>query len=191
VEEIYISTDVETNGPIPGPNAMISFASAAFRLDTNEPVATFEVNLDYLEGSSPNPKTMSEFWDKNPAAWAAARKDPKPIIESMGKYVAWINALPGKPVFVGYPAGFDFMFVYWYIVYAGFESPYSFSALDVKSYVSGMLKKSYRECTKRNFPKRWFPPDRPHTHIALDDAIEQGFMFMNIIRENLNTKPTR
>lgn len=27
--ELYISTDVEANGPIPGPNSMLSFASAA------------------------------------------------------------------------------------------------------------------------------------------------------------------
>lgn len=28
--EIYISTDVETDGPIPGVNSMLSFASAAY-----------------------------------------------------------------------------------------------------------------------------------------------------------------
>jgi hypothetical protein len=27
--EIYISTDVETDGPIPGPHSMLSFGSAA------------------------------------------------------------------------------------------------------------------------------------------------------------------
>jgi hypothetical protein len=30
MSEIYISTDVETDGPIPGPNSMLSFASAAY-----------------------------------------------------------------------------------------------------------------------------------------------------------------
>jgi hypothetical protein len=28
--EIYVSTDVEADGPIPGPHSMLSFASAAF-----------------------------------------------------------------------------------------------------------------------------------------------------------------
>jgi len=37
---------------------------------------------------------------------------------------------PGKPVFVGYPAGFDFLFVYWYLIRFTGESPFSFSALD-------------------------------------------------------------
>jgi hypothetical protein len=30
----------------------------------------------------------------------------------MADYARWVNGLPGKPVFVGYPAGYDFMFVY-------------------------------------------------------------------------------
>ncbi len=32
--EIYISTDVEADGPIPGPHSMLSFASAAYALST-------------------------------------------------------------------------------------------------------------------------------------------------------------
>ena len=30
----------------------------------------------------------------------------------------------------------------------------------------------YREATKRNMPRRWFTRS-PHTHVALDDAIER------------------
>jgi hypothetical protein len=35
---------------------------------------------------------------------------------------------------------------------------------------------------KRNMPKRWFGPE-PHTHVALDDAIEQGELFCNMIAD--------
>ena len=31
--EIYVSTDVEADGPIPGPHSMLSFASAAYLVD--------------------------------------------------------------------------------------------------------------------------------------------------------------
>lgn len=31
--EIYISTDIEADGPIPGPHSMLSFASAAYTAD--------------------------------------------------------------------------------------------------------------------------------------------------------------
>jgi hypothetical protein len=46
-----------------------------------------------------------------------------------------------------------------------------------------MLKTGYRESTKRNMPRRWFD-DVPHTHCALDDAIEQGRLFCNMLAEN-------
>jgi hypothetical protein len=32
-------------------------------------------------------------------------------------------------------------------------------------------------------PKSWFD-DIPHTHTALDDAIEQGALFCNMLMEN-------
>jgi hypothetical protein len=102
----------------------------------------------------------------------------------MPAYVAWLKALPGSPVFVAYPAGFDFLFVYWYLIRFAGESPFSFSALDVKTYAMALLRKEYRQSVKRNMPKRWFD-DLPHTHRALDDAIEQGALFCNMLAENL------
>ena len=186
-DEIYVSTDIETNGPVPGLYSMLSFASAAFDKHGNL-ISKFSANLELLDGASEDKRTMEEFWAKNPEAWKACRSDLKPIKETMTKYVKWVNSLSGKPVFVGYPATFDFMFVYWYIIYSGLESPFSFSALDVKTYAMAVLKKNYRDSVKRNFPKKWFSESNKHTHVALDDAIEQGELFINILKENLNER---
>src|ERR1700731_2146125 len=101
---------------------------------------------------------------------------------AMRRYVLWLKALPGKPVFVGYPAGFDFLFVYWYLMRFAGESPFSFSAVDIKTYAMAILKKDYRKSTKSGMPKRWFD-QHPHTHIALDDAIEQGALFCNMLKD--------
>ncbi|MBX9403931.1 hypothetical protein K4L06_21740 [Lysobacter sp. BMK333-48F3] len=176
--EIYVSTDVEADGPIPGPHSMLSFASAAYLADKTL-VGTFSANLDTLPGAEGHPDTM-RWWGDNRAAWEACRRDPQPPQAAMRAYVEWLDALPGKPVFVGYPAAYDFLFVYWYLIrYAG-RSPFSHSALDIKSYAMAVLKTDYRESTKRRMPKAWF--DRlPHTHVALDDAIEQGALFCNLL----------
>lgn len=91
--------------------------------------------------------------------------------------------MEGKPVFVAYPAGFDFTFVYWYLLRFTGESPFSHSALDIKSFAMAVMKSDYRASTKRNMPKRWFDK-LPHSHIALDDAIEQGALFCNMLKEN-------
>jgi hypothetical protein len=183
--EIYVSTDAETDGPIPGPHSMLSFASAAYRADKSL-VGTFAANLETLPGAAGHPKTMA-WWKRHPEAWAAARADLQDPAEVMGRYVAWVKDLPGTPVFVAYPAGFDFLFVYWYLIRFTGDSPFSFSALDIKTYAMALLRKDYRQSTKRNMPRRWFDP-LPHTHRALDDAVEQGALFCNMLAENRGGK---
>ncbi|MBO9689721.1 MAG: exonuclease [Mitsuaria chitosanitabida] len=179
--EIYISTDVETDGPIPGPHSMLSLGAAAYTADKRL-LSTFSANLETLEGASPHPKTAA-WWATQPEAWAACRSDLESPEAAMRRYVAWIATLPGKPVFVGYPAGFDFLFVYWYLIRFTGDSPFSFSALDIKSYAMAVLKTEFRASTKRNMPKSWFDP-LPHTHVAVDDAVEQGALFCNMLRAN-------
>src|SRR5262245_48577443 len=132
--EVYVSTDVEADGPIPGPHSMLSFASAAFAED-GVVVSSFSANLETLAGAEGDPQTMA-WWRSQPEAWAACRVEPRPPAAVMPEYAAWVEALPGKPVFVAYPAGFDFTFVYWYLVRFAGRSPFSFAALDVKSYAA-------------------------------------------------------
>lgn len=179
--EIYISTDIETDGPLPSHNSMLSFGSAAFTVKGGL-VDTISANLDFYPGAKPDPRTQSEFWDKQPDAWAACRKDPQPIEATMKAYVEWVKKLPGRPVFVGYPATFDFMFMYFYMIEFAGESPFSFSALDMKSFAMAKLGTEYRETTKRNMPRKWFEAKNRHTHVALDDAIEQGYLFMQMLK---------
>jgi hypothetical protein len=182
MSEIYISTDVETDGPIPGPHSMLSFGSAAYTAD-KKLVATFSANLETLEGATAHPKT-AEWWATQPQAWAACRANLQKPETAMRAYVEWIRGLEGKPVFVAYPAGFDFLFVYWYLIRFAGESPFSHSALDMKSYAMAVLKTGYRDISKHNMPEQWFD-DLPHTHVALDDAIEQGALFCNMLKANL------
>jgi hypothetical protein len=179
--EIYVSTDVETDGPIPGPHSMLSFASAVYLRDKTLH-STFTANLELLPGATGHPDTMS-FWRDHQTAFDATRTNLEDPTIAMRRYVDWLKTLPGRPVFVAYPVGFDFLFVYWYLIRFAGESPFSFSALDVKTFAMAMLKKDYRDSVKKNMPKRWFDA-LPHTHVALDDAIEQGALFCNMLMEN-------
>ena len=182
MQETYVSTDIESDGPIPGPNSMLSFGSVAFD-ESGKEIGSFTRNLDLLDGATPNPDTMA-WWGKpeQQAAWKACRTNPVSPERAMKEYVSWVKSLPGKPVFVAYPAGFDFLYVYWYMMRFAGESPFSFSALDIKSFAMAVLRVPYREATKRNMPRSWFPKGVPHNHVALDDAREQGLLFMNILR---------
>jgi DNA polymerase III alpha subunit (gram-positive type) len=182
--EIYVSTDCETDGPIPGINSMLSFGSAAYTAD-KKLISTFEANLELLDGATPDPATMN-WWKTQSEAWAACRENLQPPEAAMKKYLEWLETLPGKPVFVAYPVAFDFMFVYWYLIRFTGKSPFSHSALDIKTLAMALMKTEYRVSTKKNMPKHWFDK-LPHTHKALDDAIEQGALFCNMLQE-LNSK---
>jgi len=177
--EVYVSTDVEADGPIPGPHSMLSFGSAAYLADKTL-IRTFHANLKTLPGATGHPDTM-QWWSKHREAYEATRENTRPPERVMPKYVEWLNDLPGKPVFVAYPAAYDFMFVYWYMIRFAGESPFSHSALDMKTLAMAILGREYRKIGKRNMPREWFD-SIPHTHIALDDAIEQGALFCNMLR---------
>lgn len=159
---------------------MLSLGSAAYLADKTL-VGTFSINLETLPDAEGHPTQMA-WWATQKKAWKACREDQRPPLKAMLEYVDWLDGLPGKPVFVAYPAGFDFTFVYWYLMKFVGRCPFSFQALDIKTMAMIMLGSGYRDATKRNMPKRWFKPGR-HTHVALDDAIEQGILFCNILEE--------
>jgi len=179
-EEIYVSTDVEADGPVPGPHSMLSFASAAYTAD-KQLVSTFSANLELLEGAVAHP-VQEAWWKTQPDAWAACRQEVQPPAVALPAYVQWVEALPGKPVFVAMPAGFDFTFMFWYMMRFAGRCPFSWSALDIKTLAFAMTGLPYRQCIKPRLPPRWFD-EHPHTHVALDDAIEQGALFCNMLAE--------
>jgi hypothetical protein len=182
MSEIYISVDIETDGPIPGANSMLSLGAVALTPD-REQLGTFSINLVELQGAVQDPSTMA-WWAKQPEAWKAAREDPQPPVPAMHRFSSWVKdmcqaAKGAKPVFVGYPAGFDFLFVYWYLIKFLGNSPFSFSALDIKTYAAAVLGIPYRDVNKRVL-ERFKEPGLAHTHVAVDDALEQGYLFLNL-----------
>ncbi|MGO4155614.1 exonuclease [Cupriavidus sp. YAF13] len=176
--EIYVSTDVEADGPIPGPHSMLSFASAAMLADKTV-LSTFSANLETLPGAAGHPAQM-QWWQTQPEAWAACRRDLEPPERAMVRYVEWVESLPGKPVFVAFPAGFDFTWMFWYMMRFAGRSPFGWAALDIKTLGFALTGLPYRKTVKPALPAEWKDP-LPHTHVALDDALEQGALFCNML----------
>lgn len=180
-KEFYISTDIEADGPIPGKYSMLSFGSAAFNSE-GVLVDTFTLNLNKLDGAVEDPNTMA-WWNqtRNKHAYQMTRVNPTDPKYGMEQYVAWLKKYT-PCVFVGYPSGFDFTFIYWYLINFTGESPFSFSAIDMKSFAMAKLGTPFKATTKNKFPKHWINVPQKHTHIALDDAIEQGQIFINMLK---------
>ena len=48
----------------------------------------------------------------------------------------------------------------------------------------GLLGRGYRKVGKSSLPRAWRSLEHRHTHVALDDAIEQGTLFANMLKAN-------
>lgn len=184
--EVYFSVDVEADGPCPGMHSMLSIGCAAFS-ETGKRLGTFSANLVPLPESRPHPVTEA-WWDRQAAeAFEACRLEPQPPAEAMPRFSTWVleTCRVSSPVFVAWPVAFDFPFVDHYLRRFTGGNPFGYKALDIQSLAMGVLgEPRYRRLVKNRIPPNWIP-DRPHTHVALDDAIEQGELFMNVYRASL------
>lgn len=189
MKELYFSTDIETDGPLPANNSMLSFGVVALTEDGEE-LDSFEANLELMSGAAPDQDTM-EWWSQFPEAWDAHRQNLQDPETAMKDFVKWVQKLCAnkyKPVMVCMPSGFDFLFMYWYMKNFVGHSPFSHSCVDVRTYVMSMRKTGYKRTNKKYWPKRWFPKNMPHTHVAIEDAREQGLTFINMMKENQTGK---
>ena len=184
VPDIYISADIEADGPIPGEFSMLAFGLAV--------AATF----DGEAFTSHDPSKQTLYRELKPiaarfesAALKAARLDrsalardgaePEAAMRDAGDWVTAQAERAGgaRPVLVGYPVVFDWMFLHWYFVRFVGESPFGFSgALDIKTMYHQKAHVIMDDAGRNDLPAE-LQASHPHTHNALDDAIEQAEIF--------------
>lgn len=169
--DVYVSVDVECDGPIPGPYSMLSLGAVVIGDRTKR----FSVNIAPLEGATTHPDTMA-WWTQNPEAYKKATTDAKSPAHAMSLFWDWLKSLPGNPVCVAYPAGFDHMFIYWYMIKFRGDCPFGFSAFDLKTAASVILTIPFKSVSKRTMPRSWTATGMPHTHVAVEDADEQAVL---------------
>lgn len=175
--EVYVVTDAEFDGPTPGRNSLLSFASIALAAD-GQLLGEFEAVLQPLPQASPDPFTLAWFRGQ-PEAWAAATRDPQPPEQVMPAFVAWVRSLPGLPVFAAHPLALDGAWLDYYLqrftAERLLEGPWRpdrlFKApgLCIASCLAGRLGRPMSRCDVRHYPAHWLG-DQAHSHRALDDA---------------------
>jgi hypothetical protein len=195
--DLYISLDVEADGPIPNPYSMLQLgASVAGRLD----MGVYTPMLDTRPGFAVNLKPMNphiynedtvRFLAENGLDRDACIDCGLPPRFAMDEFRQWVasHSHLGKPVAVAYPLGFDWSFLYWYLVnysdgQSPKDSPFGFSNhLDIKTLYAAAYKKEIRHSIKAKMPKRLTDNGIAHTHDAYDDAREQAALFNNLMME--------
>lgn len=182
--ETFISFDVEADGRVPGVSSMWSFGAAAFAdtaAPSSPPFATYGAVLEELPDANGEPDTLNR-WSKQPdEIYRANRDGARDPADVMREFVQWLDVLAIRTdlVPVAYPAGFDWTYLYWYMIKFVGRSPFGFQCLDIESQAMSLLGTRWKDTVKRHMPSSWFPEQR-HTHVPLEDAIEQGQLFLAV-----------
>lgn len=169
VTQLFISVDIETDGSIPGDFSMLSIGACVVGLSGNE----FYVEI----------KPISNRFEPEAMAVNGLDRDrlfvggftPKSAMTKFNEWLMMVCEDDAKPVFVGYNASFDWMFVHWYFIHFIGRNPFGHSALDIKALYMGALGKT-----------EWGGDlEKPYSfqlgHNALDDARVQGETFQMIM----------
>jgi hypothetical protein len=183
--DLYISADVETDGPIPGEFSLLSFGlCVAGRYDGH----VYDRRDPARETFYTELQPVSSKWE--PEALAVNRLDRGRLERegeapdvAMERAASWVRdvAVGCRAVLVAYPVAFDWAFLYWYFVrFAPSGSPFGFSScLDIRTLYQARARTVHDLSGKEHMPSN-LRSHRPHTHGALDDALEQADLFSNV-----------
>ena len=173
--EVYISVDIEAAGGTPRRYSLLSLG--ACRVD--DPGDGFYAEL--------KPVTR----DVDPEAMAVhglslddLERDGLDPATAMANFADWVTAVAGTtmwPVFVGFNAPFDWMFVDDYFHRFHGRNPFGHSALDVKAFYMGLKGVAWGETSMTHITAVY--GGSALTHNALHDAQDQARLFAAMLSE--------
>jgi len=181
--EVYLSADVETDGPIPSLYSMLSFAlveigrSDGTRLIRPEAPSSFYRELRPIstqfepEALAVNGLNRDELYRTG--------VDPQKAMDDAREFIRQVAA-DATPILVAYPLSFDWTFLYWYFVRFGGSSPFNHSrCFDLKTAFAVKGRRTVASSGRDQLPA-FLQSGLRHTHHALDDAREQAEIFARL-----------
>lgn len=189
--DVYFSADVETDGPIPGPYSMLSFAmvyAGAFDGRTFFKPPTHDIQL-YVELKPISNNFETEALRINGLNRDKLIRDGLDPSQAMTSAAHWVQEIAGngQPVLAAYPLSFDWSWLYWYFVkFSKFNSPFGHSrCFDIKTAMAVKLGRTITTAGRQRVPDQ-LKAKSPHTHHALDDAIELAEILANLFAMERN-----
>lgn len=174
--ETFISVDVETAGPNPSDYSMLSIGACL----VDDPDQGFYVELVPL-----SPAITTEALSIGGLTIEHLEENGVEAAAAMARFDEWIvSVVPtgDYPVFVGFNAAFDWMFVCDYFERFLGRNPFGHSALDIKSLYLGMAGGSWAETSLRFLSPRYLQ-GRKLSHNALGDARDQAALYSAIVSD--------
>ncbi len=176
MHESLISVDVETAGPNPSAYSMLSIGACLI----DDPAQSF-----YIELKPVNHAMTTEALSISGLTIEHLEANGVSPGEGMQKFDEWIALVvpsTSVPVFVGFNASFDWMFVCDYFQRFLGRNPFGYSAIDIKSFYLGMTGGTWAETSLR-FLSPQYLDGRPLSHNALGDAKDQAALYAAIAED--------
>jgi DNA polymerase III epsilon subunit-like protein len=191
--DLFFSADIESDGPVPGPYSMLSFAlvvAGSFDGVTFVPPPSLDDSF-YAEL-----RPISDTFDAEALAVSGLSREAllahgREPSEAMRACSAWVRerAKGRTPVLVGYPLGFDWSFLSYYFNQYGGGSPFGHSrGFDLKTAVALLLGVPVGAASRQKLPEG-LRASRPNTHHALDDARAQAEILANLFAARRPERP--
>jgi hypothetical protein len=186
-KQMFASFDIETDGPDPIHNSMLSIGVALFvssKYDDITCINTFRINILPQTNAAPDPCCMRDFWSRFPTQWMSLQSDQVRPVVAMDNLSTWLteNTDTNSLRWVASPASVDWTFLKTYYSRYTSES----KRFDIGFYcvcLDSMLRSYmiYKKLRNRTtFMRSLVPENVAYTHDALDDAIYQGWVYMRL-----------
>lgn len=197
---LYLSFDVETDGPSPLVNNLLSIGIVGYEENTGTKIFEFENNIIPLPTHTPDTQCMETFWLKpeQKDAWDYLKTNKKNYIEVFEDLSDKLTILSNtyKLVWVAQPACFDWMFFKSYYELAKSNSPNKKDFYDIgyQCMCISTLFNWYRKThniTSSQASKLFNELgefDAETNHRALADAKVQGKFYIGLMKKMLNNK---
>jgi DNA polymerase III epsilon subunit-like protein len=173
--EVLISIDVETSGPIPGEFSLLSIGACA----VDYPDKQFECYLQPITDRF-DPKAL----EVSGLSLDDLKQSGLSADEAMASFEQWVKSIAGpdgEPVMVAFNAPFDWSFINYYFHRFLGRNPFGFTAIDIKAYYMGVAATLWRE-TRSSVMREKLNATLEGDHNALHDALSQAELF-RLVRE--------
>jgi DNA polymerase III epsilon subunit-like protein len=171
--ETFVSVDIEAAGPHPGQYSLLAIGACL----ADDPAEGFYVELQPTSDDAiPSALAISGL------SMDELRRSGHPPAEAMADFAGWVERLTPAghvPVFVGFNAPFDWMFVNEYFHRHLGRNPFGHVAVDIKSYAMGRDGCSLHDTSLARLAER-HGGTPSLTHHALDDARVQADLFNRV-----------
>lgn len=177
-DEVLISVDVEASGPSPSTGSLIAIGACL----VSDPSVGFYAELKPIHGL-PWTDEAERVHGLSRAHLETHGLEPATAI---GQFAAWLDDVrDGRlPVFVGFNATFDWMFVADYCHRIIGRNPFGTSGLDIKAYYMGRHGVERWADTALALVAARFGIGTPHSHNALEDAREQAHLMRRLLQKS-------